>query len=147
MPTYLLDANIVSYFADPFSAFHMRVATTIRSLPIDGRLAIPLLAFYELAYGFVRDPGHSRLLTIIHEEKIAVIAPSEAGTQVFAHLKDAYRRRTGIRDRQLARHNVDLISASTALVEGAVLASNDGIVRTLAQVEPRLRIENWAEAT
>ena len=35
----------------------------------------------------------------------------------------------------------DLILASTAIVEGAVLVSNDGIFATLAGVEPRLRQE------
>lgn len=140
MRTYLLDTNIISYLADPSSSFHDRVETAISSLPDESRLAISLLTLYELAYGYARDPGHARLLTIVRDEGIAVIAPSEAGAEVFARLKDAYRLRTGARERELARHNVDLILASTAVVEGAVLVSNDGIFATLAGLE----LENWA---
>lgn len=50
-----------------------------------------------------------------------MLAPAEAGAEVFARLKNAYRLRTGARERELVRHNVDLILACTAVVEGAVL--------------------------
>jgi predicted nucleic acid-binding protein len=95
MPTYLLDTNIVSYLADPSSPFHERVAAAIGSLPADSRLAVSVLTLYELAYGHVRGPAGARLLAIIREEGLGVLAPSEAGAEVFARLKDAYRRHTG----------------------------------------------------
>lgn len=144
MRTYLLDTNIVSYLADPSSPFHERVADAIRSLPDESRLAISLLTLYELTYGQVRDPGRRHLLAIVREEGVGVLAPSEAGAEIFAGLKDAYRLHTGARDRELVRHNVDLILASTAIVEGAVLVSNDGIFAALSRLEPRLEVENWA---
>jgi predicted nucleic acid-binding protein len=144
MPTYLLDTNIVSYLADPSSAFHERVAAAIGSLPDDSRLAVSVLTLYELAYGQERGPAGRHLLAIIRDEGVGVLAPSEAGAEVFARLKDAYRRHTGARSRDLVRHNVDLILASTALVEDAVLVSNDAIFATLAALEPRLMVENWA---
>jgi hypothetical protein len=34
--------------------------------------------------------------------------------------------------------------AATAVVGGTVLVSNDGIFVTLAGLEPRLTLENWA---
>lgn len=144
MRTYLLDTNIVSYLADPASAFHGRVAGAIRALPDESRLAISLLTLYELAYGYARDPGRSRLLAIVREEGVGVVAPSEAGAEIFAGLKNAYRLRTGARGRDLVRHNVDLVLASTAIVEGIALVSNDAIFGTLAELEPRLVVENWA---
>lgn len=141
---YLLDTNIVSYLADTSSAFHARVADAVRSLPDDSRLAISVLTLYELAYGQTRDRGRSRLLVIVREAGVSVLAPSEAGAEVFASLKDAYQRHTGARERELVRHNVDLILASTEVAEGAVLVSNDGIFTALARLEPRLLVENWA---
>lgn len=144
MPTYLLDTNIVSYLADPSSAFHARVADAIRSLADDSRLVISVLTLYELAYGQARDRGRSRLLAIVREAGVGVLAPSEPGAEVFASLKNAYRLHTGARERDLVRHNVDLILASTAVVEGAVLVSNDGIFAALSRLEPRLLVENWA---
>ena len=144
MQTYLLDTNIVSYLADPSSPFHSRVAQTVERLPDDCRLTVSLLTLYELAYGYRRDPGHSRLLTILREEGVGVLVPTEAGAQTFAQLKDAYRLRTGARERELVRHNIDLILASMAVVEGAVLVSNDAIFPALAAIEPQLLVENWA---
>ena len=144
MRTYLLDTNIISYLADPDSAFHQQTADAVRSLPDESSLAISLLTLSELAYGYARDPGHSRLLTIIREEGIGVLAPSEPGAEVFARLKNAYRLRTGARERELVRHNVDFILASTAITEGATLVSNDTIFKTLAELEPGLEVENWA---
>src|SRR3954454_8256423 len=145
MRTYLLDTNIVSYLADPSSPFHERVADAVLALPGESRLAVSLLTLYELAYGYVRDPGHSRLVAIVRKEGFVVLAPTEAGAEVFAPLKDAYRQRAGLREKALVRHNVDLILASTAIGEDAVLVSNDAIFVTLAELEPRLSVENWAE--
>ena len=51
---------------------------------------------------------------------------------------------TGARERELVRHNIDLILASMAVVEGAVLVSNDAIFPALAAIEPQLLVENWA---
>ena len=144
MLTYLLDTNIISYLADPSSPFHERVKVAIGALPDESRLAVSLLTLYELAYGYARHPGHSLLLGLVREAGLAVLAPTEAGAEVFARLKDAYRLRTGARERELARHNVDLILGSTAIVEGAVLVSNDGLFATLAELEPGLAVENWA---
>src|SRR5689334_14353919 len=145
MRTYLLDTNIVSYLADPSSPFHERVADAVLALAEGDRLAISTLTLYELAYGYVRDPGHSRLLAIVREEDFVVLAPAEAGAEAFARLKDAYRRHAGLREKALVRHNVDLILASTAILEDAVLVSNDAIFAALAELEPRLAVENWAE--
>ena len=144
MPTYMLDTNIVSYLADPSSPFHAPVARAIRSMPDYSRLTISVLTLYELAYGCERDPDRASLLAIVREEGVGLLAPSEAGAEVFGRLKNAYRLRTGTRERNLVRYNVDLILASTAIVEGAVFVSNDGIFAALAALEPRLMVENWA---
>ncbi len=144
MTTFLLDTDIVSYLADPESAFHSRIVTAVAALADGSTLAISTLTLYELAYGYVRGAGHLQLLALLRGAGIATLPPTDAGAEVFARMKDAYRRRTGIREPALARHNVDLILASTAVVRGAVLVSNDGIFRTLAEVQPQLIVENWA---
>jgi predicted nucleic acid-binding protein len=48
------------------------------------------------------------------------------------------RQHTGAREKTLGRHNIDFLLATTAIVEGAVLVSNDGLFRTLAEFEPGL---------
>jgi hypothetical protein len=80
----------------------------------------------------------------VREESLRLLGPKEAGAELFAQLKNAYRLRTGARERDSVRHNVGLILASTAVVEGTVLVSNDRICRALAEPEPRLTVERWA---
>jgi predicted nucleic acid-binding protein len=144
MLSYLLDTNVISYLADPASPFHARTSEKVGSLPDESALAISVLTLYELAYGHTRDPGRARLLTIIRDAGVSVVAPTEAGAEVFAGLKNLYRLRTGARERQLVRHNVDFILASTAITEALVLVSNDAIFQLLTELEPRLRVENGA---
>jgi predicted nucleic acid-binding protein len=111
MLTYLIDPNIISYLADPASEFHERVLAATQRLQSQRRLAIPLLTLYELAYGFRRDPGLERMMVLVRDGGIEVLVPSEAGAEVFAQLKDAFRLHTGARKHELARHNVDFIVA------------------------------------
>src|SRR4051794_16750631 len=124
MATYLIDTNIISYFADPDSDFHARIVAVIERLPAESVLTISVLTLYELAYGYRRHAGHSRLLTIVREMEVGILMPTAAGAEVFAKLKDLYQRHTGAARWALARHNVDLILASTAIVAGAVLVSH-----------------------
>jgi predicted nucleic acid-binding protein len=144
MATYLLDTNTISYLADHASPFHPPAKRHLAGLPQECEIAVSILTLYELTYGFLYDPVHSRLLSILKEEPVRIVPLTEAGTGIFAALKHAYRRQTGARERTIGRHNIDLLLAATAVVEGAVLVSNDGIFVTLAGLEPRLTVENWA---
>jgi predicted nucleic acid-binding protein len=144
MATYLLDTNTISYLADHASPFHPSAKRHLAGLPQECEIAVSILTLYELTYGFLYDPIHSRLLSILKEEPVRIVPLTEAGTGIFAALKHAYRRQTGARERTIGRHNIDLLLAATAVVEGAVLVSNDGIFVTLAGLEPRLTLENWA---
>lgn len=143
MTTYLLDTNIVSYLADHASPFHQPASRRLAELPEGSEVTISILTLYELTYGFLYDPARSRLLSIVREEGVRIVPLDEAGAETFAALKHTYRGHTGGRERTIGRHNIDLLLAATALVEGAVLVSNDGLFVTLAALEPRLAIENW----
>lgn len=144
MTLYLLDTNTVSYLADHASAFHEPTKRRLGSVPEESGIAISILTLYELTYGFSHDPASSRLLSIVREGQVKVVPLTEAGAEAFAALKHAYRRRTGGSGKAVGRHNVDLVLASSAIVEGAVLVSNDALFRTLAELDPRLTVENWA---
>lgn len=144
MTTYLLDTNTISYLADRVSTFHEPTMRRLGDLPEESEVAISILTLYELTYGFFYDPAHSQLLAIVKEERVRIVPLTEAGSEIFAALKHAYRKRTGARERTIGRHNIDLILASSAVAEGAVLVSNDAIFTALSELEPRLVVENWA---
>ena len=143
MATYLLDTNTISYLADRASAFHEPAKRRLLSLAEGSEMAISILTLYELAYGFQHDPAHSRLLSIVREEGVRIMPLTEHGASIFATLKQLYRQHTGASRKALGRHNIDLILASTAIIENAVLVSNDTIFKALAALEPRLAIESW----
>jgi predicted nucleic acid-binding protein len=44
----------------------------------------------------------------------------------------------------LDQHNIDLILASSAIAEDATLVSNDKIFLSIKEIEPTLKLENWA---
>jgi predicted nucleic acid-binding protein len=43
----------------------------------------------------------------------------------------------------MAKHNVDLVLAATAITENLTLVSNDSLFRDLAAIDPRLSVEDW----
>jgi predicted nucleic acid-binding protein len=146
MAIYLLDTNTVSYLADHASTFHERMQQRLSEVEEGNGIAISILTLYELTYGAFHGPSYAHLLTILESEQVVLMPLPQSGAEVFAMLKHRYRQHTGAHEKSLGRHNVDLFLASTAIAEGAVLVSNDGIFRVLAELEPRLTIENWAEA-
>jgi predicted nucleic acid-binding protein len=143
MTIYLLDTNTISYLSDHASPFHGSAKQNLQKLLEDDEIAISILTLYELTYGFFFDPAQSRLLSIVREEQLRIVPLTEAGAEAFATLKHAYRRQTGATEKTIGRHNIDLVLASTAIVEDAVLVSNDGMFETLVALEPRLKVENW----
>lgn len=54
-------------------------------------------------------------------------------------------KRPGINQKALDQHNIDFILASSAIAEEAVLVGNDKIFLLIRDVEPALRLENWAD--
>jgi predicted nucleic acid-binding protein len=50
----------------------------------------------------------------------------------------------GTDQKAVDRHDVDFILASSAIAEDAVLVSNDKIFLSVRDIEPTLRLENWA---
>jgi predicted nucleic acid-binding protein len=147
MVLYLLDTNTVSYLADHSSAFHAQTMRRLSGLPEPSKVAISILTLYELTYGASYGRSHSPLLSILDAEQVGLIQLPRSGASIFAEFKHSYRQHTGAREKTLGRHNIDSLLVTTAIVEGAVLVSNDGLFRTLAELEPGLILENWAEVT
>jgi predicted nucleic acid-binding protein len=146
MVLYLLDTNTVSYLADHRSAFHRPMQQRLSSLAEGSEIAVSILTLYELTYGAFYGHSYVHLLSILESEQVVLMPLPRTGAEVFAAVKHRYRQHTGAREKALGRHNVDFLLASTAIAESAVLVSNDGIFRTLAELDPRLMVENWADA-
>lgn len=49
--------------------------------------------------------------------------------------------------KEIKRHTVDFILASTAIEANAVLVSDDRIFKTIKEFYPSLHVENWKETS
>lgn len=140
MTGVLLDTNTLSYYVDANSPF--RAAVKERMEKGDRPLYMSVLSTYELAlYDRMRavsEPTYDSLLS-----PIDVVGAPLNGASVFADLKIALATSRGAKIRVLAKHNIDIALAATAIAEDLTLVSNDSIFGDLAQIDPRLTVEDW----
>jgi predicted nucleic acid-binding protein len=68
------------------------------------------------------------------------------GAEIYGEIKILYEKHTGIGKKEIKRHTVDLILASTAIDANAVIVSDDRIFKTIKDFYPSLLVENWKEA-
>ena len=147
MSIYLLDTNIISYLEDSNSSFYNILIDKIGSLDDSDIVSISVLSLYEYEYsithadGILREELQKTKNTI--KEIFQVLPLSIEGAEIFGELKNAYLNKTGINKKAVNRHNVDFMLASTAIIENAVMVSNDNIFKKLTEINPELQYENW----
>ncbi len=146
---YLLDTNILSYLEEQASPFHAKTKARLARLADNDEVFLSLLTLYELRYSVsVSAPEKARRLEALvrsYREQFPVLPLTEQGADIFGAIKAKYRReRPGINQKALDQHNIDFILASSAIAEDAVLVSNDKIFLAIRDIEPALRLENWA---
>lgn len=146
---YLLDTNILSYLEEQTSPFHAKTKACLFRLSDEDEIFIPILILYELRYSVsAASPGKTERLNAVvrsYLEKFPVHHLTERGAEIFGDIKAKYRdKRPGINQKALDQHNIDFILASSALAGDAVLVSNDKIFLAIKDIEPSLKLENWA---
>jgi predicted nucleic acid-binding protein len=148
MSRYLLDSDILSYLQQKDSPFYPAVSERLSRLSDDDEVIISILSLYEIAYGISWAPEEDReylLKSVASVEATFRASPlSRRGAGIFGELKSAYRQNTGAPSKILKRDDIDLLIASSAIAEDAVLVSNDRIFAAIAEIEPALQLENWA---
>jgi predicted nucleic acid-binding protein len=142
MARHLLDTNIVSYLVDTASPFHARARDRLGGLAADDEVAISILSLYELHHWFAFDAASRSVADEIIRDFVLLPLPAAGAERFGVLMRDL---RSNISRGEMERRAVDCMIAVTAIEHDAVLVSNDGLFRTLASLEPRLMIENWAE--
>lgn len=148
MPKYLLDTNTLIYLDDKSSRFHQAINTRLAQLPDDSEVCLSALTVFELQYGVSSAPENvsKQLLATLRfiDEELSVFNVEVKYANVFGELKTLYRKKEGASKEDMKRHNIDFILASTAIVESAIVVSNDGIFSRLASHGAReLQYEDW----
>lgn len=145
---YLLDTNIITYLQDQNSEFHPLVKARLSCLHDDDVVYVSALSFYEIEYGIaISDKEDTKRLFTMMKQAIQrdfpILPFTEKGSEIFGHLKAEYMKQTGISKKAVKRHDIDFMLASSAIVERAILISNDGIFEQLRGIRPDFRPENW----
>ena len=141
---YLLDTNIVSYLYDPQSPPHSKIKPHIQE---GHSYYLSILTLFEMEYSLANTPEskNSRVSnSIANMKKEFIILPlTENASTIFGKLKKSLKDKRNITNRNLRKHNIDIMLASTALSENLILVSADDLYPALTEFDPQLTIENW----
>ena len=150
MNKYILDTDIVSYLWDEKSVHHNQIVEHLSSLDDDDVVGISAISIYELTYGMDSFKNEKlkaifkNALESLKNDRDANIVPLDAnGATFFSQLKLEYKNATGITAKDAKKNDLDLVIASIAMGQEAILISNDGIFKRLAELEPKIKYENW----
>jgi predicted nucleic acid-binding protein len=152
--TYLLDTNIISYLTDSKSPYRNAVKEKLFSLSEDDRVAVSIVTLYELAYGLAtfekskkdknnRDEKLFESGIEFIKEYLDIFPLSVEEIDIFGKIKAKYKEQTGINTKALKKNDLDFLIASTAISQGAVLVSNDGIFGDIVEYRFGLEFEEW----
>lgn len=151
---YLLDTNIISYLTDSKSPYRQSVKDKLFSLSEEDRVAVSIVTLYELAYGLAtfektkkNDSDRDKKLfesgIEFIKEYLEIFPLSVEEIDIFGKLKAKYKQETGINTKALKKNDLDFLIASTAISQGAVLVSNDGIFGDIVEYGFGLEFEEW----
>lgn len=145
---YLLDTNTISdFYRGEGKNFH-NLSQKIEHLNDDDNIYISILTLYEFEYGY-SNTTDQKMKKIIRDKinNIAndfyLLSLSKNASTCFGRLKKALVDARNLNKESSKKHNIDIMLASTAIVESCVLISNDRIYLELAQIDTNLQIDNW----
>jgi predicted nucleic acid-binding protein len=144
---YLLDTNSLTDFYEPASSGYLSITDRVASLPNQDLVFASILSLYELEYGYAN--ATDDLKPIIRQRiseaqmDFAFLSLLPEAARIFGRLKARLRMRRQLSKKASKSHNIDLMLAATAIVEGCTLVSADGIYSDLRHIDPTLRVENW----
>jgi len=146
--TFLLDSDILDYLDNSRSPFH-ESCLEMFARHVDDDLCISILTIFELEYRLsAASQEIAQKLQSIKREVLntyRVLPLSLPISETYGKLKASYRSYTRAKPKSMKGHTVDIILAATALQHQGVIVSNDRIFVTLQTLDPKLRLENWAQ--
>lgn len=147
MTRYLLDTNIVTELEDRRRPGFASVTAKLAKLTDDDEVMLSILAAYEYRHGISKAPAEIKDALLAawrdFETSFPLVGLSTRGAKLYGELKTQYQKHVGVGDKELKKHTVDFILASSALEHNAVLVSGDRIFWRIREARPALRVENW----
>ncbi len=149
MSKYILDTDIISYLWDSNSPFHSKIVEYLNKLNDDDSVAVSIITIYELNYGKdnfsdnkLKQKFENALTSLIEDQDINIFSLNIKGAKYFSQLKLSYKQTTGISSKNAKKNDLDLLIASIALSNNAILVSNDQIFKNISRLDTRLKVQS-----
>jgi predicted nucleic acid-binding protein len=146
---YLLDGNILTLLEDRTKPSYKAVRNKLASLSDEDHTYISIISAYEYRDGIVKaSKALSEKLKKAWQtflDLFEILPLTLKGADIYGEVKTQYEKHTGIGKKEIKRHTVDFILASTAIEANAIVVSDDRIFKTIKEFYPSLRVENWKE--
>ena len=154
---YLLDTCALNALKKPYAKGHIQHVRKLSSLDNNDKVYVSILSIYELEYGASHTPNLQlanetrQAIQSIQDEFEIISVPTEGG-EIFGAFKELYKEwessawnKKRLGTKAIIKHNVDLMIATTALIENAILVTNDTIVPILQEICSQFRYEDWTK--
>jgi hypothetical protein len=69
----------------------------------------------------------------------------EKGGRIFGEIRSEYQKISGISNKALKKHTVEMILASEAIYNEMILVYNDNIHQKMAEMRSDFKIEKWTD--
>lgn len=116
---------------------------------IHDSLCISLLTLFEFEYGYANADENAQIQlkqNILKVKRQFIVLPlSEAEAPIFGELKYLLLNHRQLKKENLKKHNVDLMLASTAIINACVLVSEDRLYDDLSDLRNDLKFMSWAD--
>lgn len=147
---YLFDTDAISFFFDELrQPQHRKIWEKVSQLDENDELLVSVLTIYELEYSFENASAEKKheireVLDEFFNKQMFLLAPLKPHfASLFGKLKTALKSKFRSNSKQMKKHNVDIMLASTAIAEQAIIISADGIYIELAELNSNLNHEDW----
>jgi predicted nucleic acid-binding protein len=146
---YLLDSDTVNILYDGRRGkHHSTLHRKVSRLGDEDILQTSVLVLYELEYSFFNAPDDKKRLirnTIrsVLQDFDAVLPLDRSAAPVFGQLKALLRKEKNLTRKEMRKHNIDIMLASTAISASSVLVGTDSIYRDIKMLNSEFRFENW----
>ncbi|MCP4405570.1 MAG: type II toxin-antitoxin system VapC family toxin [bacterium] len=150
---YLFDSDAVNIFYDSSRKAHHEVLhRKIGQLKDEDRLQTSVLVVCELEYSFYNAPdakkGPIRKTLDSMLGDFDVILPVELGiTPIYGELKALLKNAKNLDRKEMRKHNIDIILASTAIHTTSILIGMDKLYQDIAKLHTDFHFENWLTTT
>jgi len=144
---YLFDTDSINFFFKQSLPQYPYIRKRVASLDDNAILQVSALSIAELEYSlFLASEGKKgEIITLLDQvrKNLSVVPFTDSAAVSYAEFKGKLKQKLRISTENMKKHNIDIMLASTALCENAVLISADGLYEKLAEMTPQFQYENW----